>query len=222
MQKKICFAWQVGFQVQQPFLSMLHIPQSMKDSIFSSTWYWNRVQCQAPSGLGPHLFLPLHNKTGNASIGGFFCLVLFQAFCWVCFKFQNWKPADINSAKIVCVSRIHYSPLGNPTEFKIWENEEQKQVCTSTDAACQRRGRASGRRLHGQVLQQRACDWQLSFNHPGYRVKGPTLKCGLVNMLEIERNRRVDVLHSIIWMIFLISVETTLRALSMIKYCWTY
>lgn len=73
------------------------------------------------------------------------------------------------------VSRIRYSPLGNPTEFKIWENEEQKQVCASTDAACQRRGRTSGRRLHGQVLQRRACDWQLSFNHPGYRMKGPTL-----------------------------------------------
>lgn len=81
------------------------------------------------------------------------------------------------------VSRRDYSPWGNPTEFKIWENEEQKQVCTSTDAACQRRGRTSGRWLHGQVLQPRACDWQLNFNHPGYRVKGPTLTYGLVNML---------------------------------------
>jgi len=51
-------------------------------------------------------------------------------------------------------------------------------------------------------------------------MKGPTLTHGLVNMLEIERNRSEDALYSNIQMIFF--VEATVRALSMIKYCWTY
>lgn len=37
VQKKACFAWQLRFQIQQQFLSMLQIPQNTKDSVFSST-----------------------------------------------------------------------------------------------------------------------------------------------------------------------------------------
>lgn len=75
-------------KVRQQFLSMLQIPQNMKDSGFSSSWFWKRVWCQSPSGLGPHLFLPPHNQTGNSSMG------VFLGFGgggflvgWFCFKF---------------------------------------------------------------------------------------------------------------------------------------
>jgi len=50
---------------------MLQVPQNMKDSVVSSTLFWKRAQRQATSGLEPHRFLPLHDKTENPSMDVF-------------------------------------------------------------------------------------------------------------------------------------------------------
>lgn len=78
-------------KVRQQFLSMLQIPQNMKDSGFSSSWFWKKSLMSVtlwtwstsfpPSSQSDRKFL--HGSFFRVWGGWFFgWLVLFQVFCW--------------------------------------------------------------------------------------------------------------------------------------------